>query len=165
MNLTGKQLIEQGIIFGAAEENIQQHSVDLNVINIHQLTERIIGEIRSKTILSDRIYIPTHYSEPRSTWELEPGVYELLFQQGCKVPKDQRLNIIHRSSLVRNGGMIVGGLFDAGFQTNQIGAMLFLHHPLLIEEGARLATIYATGSNDVDNLYDGQFQNDKQRQK
>ena len=71
--------------------------------------------------------------------------------------------IRYRSSLVRCGAIVHSGQFDAGFKTDAMGCFLQVIRPLHIEEGARIAQAIVFESNDVENLYDGQWQGDKQR--
>jgi deoxycytidine triphosphate deaminase len=158
---------EHGNLKQEYTENIQQHGIDLNLIKV----ERIIagsGFIpkTGKTTLAERVIVMSAdiWSSETYVWDLQPGAYELTFAQGCKVPKDQRMRILHRSSVLRNGGTINSGLFDAGFETSNIGAIMILTQPMIIEVGARVATAITEVSNEVENLYKGQWQNDKQRQ-
>lgn len=177
MNLTGKELVEKKIITGEiAEENIQQHGIDLNLISmvkLHSYGESfgsIAGFIpkEGKTRLGSRVLyaaeeLVNEYGEKCTAWRVEPGAYEVTFSQGCVVPSDQRLRIIQRSSVLRNGGILHSSVFDAGFHTDKIGTCMFFFVPLIIEVGARVAQIVAEGSNNVVNLYEGQWQGDKQR--
>jgi dUTP pyrophosphatase len=97
-------------------------------------------------------------------WYLEPGAYEVTLSQGCKVPADKFLLIRQRSSLLRNGAILHSSVFDAGFETTSIGTVMFIQTPICIEYEARIAQIYAHDSNIVENLYNGQWQGDKQRE-
>lgn len=170
MNLTGRQLVELGIITGPIEqENIQQHGVDLNLMGVAKIFGPGFIPKNGKTKLAHRMPLMPcqHYVEGNMymSWELSPGTYEITFAQGCKVPSDQRLRIVHRSSLFRNGSEINSALFDAGFETTQIGTCISVNEPIIIEVGARVGQAYVTLSNEVrsEDLYNGQFQRDQQR--
>lgn len=177
MNLTGKQLVEKGIVFQTfpdilPEENIAQHGVDCNLIRVRKIEGNGFIPVTGKTKLGNYIQIPTteidiiEGDEPKRTthvWNLEPGVYDITLAQGCKIPIDQRLELVQRSSLLRNGAMIVSSLFDAGFETKNMGTVMHVRVPISIEVGARVCQAYCSASNDVKNLYDGQFQKDSQR--
>lgn len=172
MNLTGKELVSNGIITGVIhDENIQQHGVDLNLLSVYKLSSFTPGgfiPVEGKTFLADRaILMPqsktTIDDKIKMIWELSAGAYEVKFQQGCKVPSDQRLRIIQRSSILRNGGLLHSSVFDAGFWTDAIGTVMFFFVPIRIEVGARVAQIVSETSNIVTNLYEGQWQGDKQR--
>lgn len=164
-NLTGKQLVELGIITGPInEENIAQHGVDLELKEVREIYGAGFVPKKGKTILADRILInPKQLNPEQLVWELDPGIYDITFFQGCKIPPNQRLEIVQRSSLLRNGSILRSSVFDAGFETENIGTVLLVHNTISIEVGARVAQIIAVESNEVKNLYAGQFQGDRQR--
>lgn len=168
MNLTGKQLVEQGIITGdIREENIAQHGVDLNLIEVRRISGPGFIPLEGKTKLAFRSFVEKEEinvdGQTVIGWKLTPGAYDITFEQGCDIPNNQRLQIVQRSSLLRNGAILRSSMFDSGFKTNSIGTVIYLSEELWIQEGARVAQIYATSSNTVENLYNGQFQGDKQR--
>lgn len=163
-NLTGKELVEKGIINGPLkEDNIQQHGVDLNLRKVEMIVGRGMIPLEGKTVLASRSEIRPIEIDKKLFWTLDPGVYDITFDQGCKVPSNQFLLIRQRSSLLRNGTMLHSSVFDAGFETEQVGTVMHVRVPISIQVGARVAQIYAHESNEVENLYDGQFQGDKQR--
>lgn len=168
MNLTGKQLVSQGIITGdIGEDNIAQHGVDLNLIEVRRISGPGFIPLEGKTKLANRSLVEKQWLDVDGLsvvgWRLDPGSYDITFAQGCNIPDNQRLQIVQRSSLLRNGAMLRSSMFDAGFNTKHIGTVIHLSEELWIQEGARVAQIYATTSNTVENLYDGQYQHDKQR--
>lgn len=157
--LNGKEIIERGIITNVPEENVTQHGSDLNLIKV----ERVVGvgmiPVKGKTILPE-------YQEVtpiEGVWRLNPGTYNITFAQGCKIPNDVMCLIRQRSSLLRCGGQLHSSVFDAGFETDNIGTFMTLAHPVDIEVGARVAQIYNHATDPVENLYNGQFQKDIQR--
>lgn len=90
-------------------------------------------------------------------FSLTPGVYALTFEQGIKLPSDRTAFIVHRSSVVRCGSLITSGVFDPGFEVDQLGAVLFVHEGILIEKGARVAQLIVHENYDAE-LYAGQWQ-------
>lgn len=160
--LNGQQLIEMGIIFGQIEqENISQHGIDLNVISINKIKGPGLIPSKGKTVLGR---YDNEVLDEFNVWRLSPGSYDVTFSQGCSIPADLMLLIRQRSSLLRNGAIIHSSVFDAGFTTYNIGTIMILNEPLDIEFNARIAQIYAhTVAVPVANLYDGQWQNDNQR--
>lgn len=158
--LNGKEMFKKGIITNVPEENISQHGIDLNLIKVEKLQG--VGDIPIKGKTKLPIYIEVDFSAD-NYWCLQPGTYNITFQQGCKIPKDQMLLIRQRSSLLRNGGVLHSSVFDAGFETSNIGTVMVLTHPVNIEVGARIAQIYNHETTPVENLYNGQFQRDQQR--
>lgn len=157
--LNGKEIVERGIITNVPAENIQQHGIDLNLIKVESLVVAGFIPKEGKTILPQYRQI----SPTNGRWGLMPGIYNVTFAQGCKIPNDQMLLIRQRSSLLRCGGLLHSSVFDAGFETENIGTMVLIVHPVEIEVGARIAQIYNHVTDPVDNLYNGQFQKDQQR--
>ena len=157
--LNGKEIVIKGIVTNVPEENVAQHGVDVNLIKV----ERVVGigliPVKGKTRLPNYLEVMSI----EGVWRLNPGTYNITFAQGCKIPYDQMLLIRQRSSLLRCGGQLHSSVFDAGFETDQIGTFMTLFHPIDIEVGARVAQIYNHQSDPVENLYNGQFQKDIQR--
>jgi deoxycytidine triphosphate deaminase len=159
--LSGQELKDKQIITKIPEENISQHGIDLNVIKIEKQTTTGFIPVKGKTQIPE-------YQEIfpiNNIWELQPGHYSVVFEQGCNVPSNQMLLIRQRSSLLRCGGIVCSSVFDAGFKTDNIGTFITLFQPIKIEVGSRIAQIYNHKSNKIKVLYNGQFQNDKQRKK
>ena len=148
--LNGKEIVEKGIVTKVSEENVAQHGIDLNLIKV----ERVIGigkiPVKGKTILPNyQEVVPID-----NIWHLNPGTYNITFEQGCKIPNNQMCLIRQRSSLLRCGGQLHSSVFDAGFETENIGTFMTLFHPIDIEVGARVAQIYNHLTTPVENLYD-----------
>ena len=170
MQLTGKEIIEQGIITNYCEEGIQQQGIDVRIDSIKRVsTHRQYGVIpkNQKTTTPDYIEVSRldtwNNVSSTSTWLLEPGYYEVTLMEGCSIPSNATLHFKTRSSLVRCGSLVHSGQFDAGFKTNAMGCFLQVLMPISIERGARIAQAICFNSNEVENLYDGQWQGDKQR--
>jgi deoxycytidine triphosphate deaminase len=95
-------------------------------------------------------------------WLLYEGVYDITFNEGCKIPDNRVAFIKQRSSLYRNGAIINSPVFDPGFETEFMGTLMYVNCPIFIEENARVAQIYFHECSPAEK-YDGQWQNDKQR--
>ena len=172
MQLTGKQIVERGIVTGFSEAGIQQQGVDVRLRDVVSFTPQGIGGTPGvvpavgKTILRDRKSIPINLDRgPEGAWYLEPGYYEVIVEEGCKMPDNAAMVFISRSSMVRNGAIIHCGQFDAGFETEHMGFFMQVLFPIIIEKGARIAQTRVFETESVSNLYQGQWQNDKQRQR
>lgn len=169
--LTGKQIAESGMLSGFEESNIQQQGVDIRVAKINKIKKGGMGviPISGKTLLPQYEPIePLHYKNNNVRvygWMLPAGTYDIEFIEGVSVDNTHAMKPLTRSSLVRCGARVDSGLYDAGFKTNHCGAMLYVQNPIVIEVGARVAQIVCLESDEVDNLYDGQYQGDKQREK
>ena len=164
MQLTGKQIVEKGIITNYCDEGIQQQGVDVRVKSILRVNQELEGVVpkQGKTRLPGGMIEKV---DDNTFFSLEPGYYEVEFEEACKIPSNMVLNYKTRSSLVRCGALIHSGQFDAGFETEHMGAFLHVINPIMIEKGARLAQAIVSESYPVNNedLYNGQWQGDKQR--
>lgn len=159
MQLTGKEIIEKNIISNYSEKAIQQQGIDVRVSRIWEVMEGGRVPTTGKTILPESKEVRTEYGY----YKLLPGYYEVQLEEGCKIPNNATLHFKTRSSLVRCGALVHSGQFDAGFETDKMGCFLQVIQPIAIEKGARIAQAIIFESNIVENLYDGQWQNDKQR--
>lgn len=160
--LNARELLERGIVTGEiTEDNISQVGIDLNLVKVRQVVNGGMVPKKGKTELPDYIDIPLD----EGFYKLMPGVYDIELQQGCNIPSDVTLLIRQRSSLLRNGAIIHSSVFDPGFKTERMGTVLIVNAPIAIEHGARVCQIYGHSNTEVnsDDLYNGQFQNDKQR--
>jgi len=126
-------------------------------------TAAIIGKgnvLAARTAVSRIPYKHGDAPEPVG-WQLEPGVYAIAFDQGLHPLGATNTALIwQRSSLGRNGVEIRSSVFDPGFGTPEMGAMLFVSAPIFIEEHARVAQILVF-DNDEAALYDGQWAGSK----
>jgi deoxycytidine triphosphate deaminase len=95
-------------------------------------------------------------------WLLYEGVYDITFNEGCNIPDNRVAFIKQRSSLYRNGAIINSPVFDPGFKTKNVGTLLYVHETIFIEQDARVAQIYFHECVSAE-MYDGQWQGDKQR--
>ena len=167
--LTGKEIAEREIITNFEEQNIQQQGIDVRVKKISKPSHVVfdaVGHIpcKGKTVkLNFEEMKPDYIRGGEKCWLLQEGYYELEFEEGCNIPADCCLQFKTRSSVVRCGGEVRSGLFDAGFHTDNMGAFLKVEVPMFISVGARVAQVIVDSSNEVENLYNGQFQGDKQR--
>jgi deoxycytidine triphosphate deaminase len=104
-----------------------------------------------------------HYEneEPRKAFTLEPGTYSIGFDQGLKPLASTDTAIIYnRSSLGRNGVVIRSSIYDPGFDTPSMEAVMYVYTPIVIEQHARVAQI-VIHRNEEANLYDGQYKGEK----
>lgn len=158
MQLTGKQIIERGIITNSCPEGLQQQGIDVRVEEIYSLAGTGCIRAKGKTILPNSNKLLN-----LGSWDLNPGYYEVKLMEGCKIPSNCAMYFKTRSSLVRCGTIVHSGQFDAGFETEQAGCFIEVCRPISIEKGARIAQAIVHESADVENTYEGQFQNDQQR--
>ena len=136
-----------------------QVGYDLTVKEIKSINGGIV--LANKTAVEDYTEVmPFKNANGNFVFKLDPGTYSLTFEQGCKLDNKHTAFIRHRSSILRCGGIITSGVYDPGFETDEMGGVLIATKPILIEKGARVAQIVMFENNSAE-LYDGQFQGSK----
>lgn len=169
MQLTGKQIVAEGIITGYDTENaVQQQGIDVRVIGINYVDG--VGRVyagNTKTKLPEYRSVPVAIKEEGDTpyWYLTPGYYEITLEEGCKIPANRAMTLIQRSSLLRCGAIIRSSQFDGGFETDHMGTFMMVQKPIEIEYMARVAQTIVNETAEVakEDLYRGQFWKDSQR--
>lgn len=158
--LNAKEILEEGlIVLDNAKGKPAQVGYDLSIKAIKKLKGN--GKIlKDKTIVNELedVAFNTH----DNGWWLDPGTYDVMCNEGCNIPGDRTAMVRQRSSLLRNGAIIASSIFDPGFYTDNIGTVMVVNNRIFIEQDARIAQMYFHENNEGE-LYDGQFQNDKQR--
>lgn len=169
MQLTGRQIVDRGIIKGFSDNAIQQQGIDVRVESIRQVTaENELAEIRWGSVPKEgKTFLPfyTDVEMEDDKYYLHPGYYDIELMESCEIPNNATLHYKTRSSLVRCGAIVHSGQFDAGFKTDNMGCFLEVINPIVIERGARIAQAIVFESYPVDgeDMYNGQWQNDNQR--
>ena len=172
--LNAEQILEQGLVKitnskgKPAQVGYDLSAKSINVIGeIHENenTPAIGMVLKDKTILNT--YTPVSLTKIDSVegWLLYPGAYDITFHEGCKIASNRVGMIRQRSSLLRNGAIIASSIFDPGFETDNMGTIMIVSATIFIEKDARVGQMYFHECDEVseDKLYNGQFQNDKQR--
>lgn len=116
---------------------------------------------------------PTEYTEvlpneipdgsgSRLLWGLDHGVYSVEFEQGLlPLPANCTAMIINRSTIGRSGSLIRSSVYDPGFATPLMGAIMYVFTPIMIEKYARVAQILIFENEAVEVLYNGAYQGPK----
>jgi deoxycytidine triphosphate deaminase len=171
--LNAKQIVDEGLLL---LENTKgkpaQVGYDITLKEVQKIGLKIgdntyrqgkIGKVlKDKTELTEYTPQNTIMLDGVEGWLLHEGVYDITFNEGCKLPENRVAFIKQRSSLYRNGAIINSPVFDPGFETQNMGTLLYIHETIFIEKDARVAQIYFHECNGAE-LYNGQWQNDKQR--
>jgi len=166
--LNAKQIIDEGLLLlEHTKGKSAQVGYDLSLKAVQKVgtstTDGKIGKIlKDRTELTTYIPATTIKVDGMEGWLLYQGVYDITFNEGCKIPDNRVAFIKQRSSLYRNGAIINSPVFDPGFETQNMGTLLYIHETIFIERDARVAQIYFHECDPADK-YDGQWQNDKQR--
>jgi deoxycytidine triphosphate deaminase len=172
--LNAEQIIEQGLI---KTENSKgkpaQVGYDLSAKSINKIGNTKLLDprpdigmvLKDKTILNAYTPVPLTKIDGVEGWLLYSGAYDITFHEGCKIASNRVGMIRQRSSLLRNGAIIASSIFDPGFETDNMGTIMIVTATIFIEQDARVGQMYFHECAVVaeENLYQGQFQNDKQR--
>jgi deoxycytidine triphosphate deaminase len=174
--LNVKQVIDEGLLLlEHTQGKPAQVGYDLSLKAIQKIGNKIgggvynlsrgskIGKVlKNKTELTTYTSLDTIMLDGDEGWLLHEGVYDITFNEGCKIPENRVAFIKQRSSLYRNGAIINSPVFDPGFETEFMGTLVYVYETIFIEKGARVAQIYFHECEPAEK-YDGQWQNDKQR--
>lgn len=163
--LNAHQIIDEGLLqLERTHGKPAQVGYDLSLKQVNKLESSVkIGKVlKDKTELMNYRPYGLINLDGKSGWLLYKGVYDITFNEGCKIPNNRVAFIKQRSSLYRNGAIINSPVFDPGFETEFMGTLLYVHETLFIEENARVAQIYFHECAPAE-MYDGQFQFDMQR--
>ncbi len=166
--LNADQIVEKGLLkLEQSKGKKAQVGYDLSLQTVKQIRQnpqdKIGVVLKDKTNLADYTVTQKVQLDGSMGWLLYPGTYEITFWEGCKLPADYVGLIRQRSSLLRNGTIIHSSVFDPGFETDFMGCVMRVNEAIFIEEDARVAQIYFHECDEVSELYNGQWQNDKQR--
>jgi len=174
--LNAKQIVDEGLLL---LENTKgkpaQVGYDLSLKAVQKIGNKIsnspynvngpgkIGKVlKDKTELTTYTPVESINLDGIQGWLLYEGVYDITFNEGCNIPDNRVAFIKQRSSLYRNGAIINSPVFDPGFKTENMGTLLYVHETIFIEQDARVAQIYFHECGSAE-MYNGQWQNDKQR--
>ena len=174
--LNAKQIVDEGLLLlEHTQGKPAQVGYDLSLKAVQKVGNKVSGGVynlsrggkvgkvlKDKTQLTTYTPLDTIQLEGNTGWLLHEGIYDITFNEGCKIPENRVAFIKQRSSLYRNGAIINSPVFDPGFETQNMGTLLYVHEPLFIELNARVAQIYFHECEPAEK-YDGQWQNDKQR--
>jgi deoxycytidine triphosphate deaminase len=167
--LNVKQILDEGLLkLEHSKGKPAQVGFDLTLKQVNKIGNKGVNIPKIGKVLKDKTEL-TNYTphglmnlDGVTGWLLYEGVYDITFNEGCKIPSNRVAFIKQRSSLYRNGAIINSPVFDPGFETEFMGTLMFVHETLFIEENARVAQIYFHECEPAE-LYNGQWQGDKQR--
>ena len=171
--LNAEQILEQGLIkteFSKGKPAQVGYDLSAKSINVigkdpYSSKPNIGMVLKDKTILNTYTPVETKTIDGCEGWLLYPGAYDLTFHEGCNIAANRVGLIRQRSSLLRNGAIIASSVFDPGFETDNMGTIMIVTATIFIEQDARVGQMYFHECDGVaeDKLYNGQWQNDKQR--
>ena len=142
--LNAQQILDEGLLkLEHAQGKPAQVGFDLTVKAVQQIGNNGVINKKIGKVLKDKteltIYTPveTINLEGAKGWLLYQGVYDITFNEGCKLPSNRVAFIKQRSSLYRNGAIINSPVFDPGFETENMGTLMYIHETIFIEEIGR----------------------------
>ena len=167
--LNAQQILDEGLLkLEKTQGKPAQVGYDLTLKQVNKIGNRGVNTPKIGKVLKDKTEL-TNYTpyglmnlDGVNGWLLYEGVYDITFNEGCKLPSNRVAFIKQRSSLYRNGTIINSPVFDPGFETEFMGTLMYVHETIFIEENARVAQIYFHECESAE-MYDGQWQGDKQR--
>ena len=167
--LNAQQILDEGLLkLERTQGKPAQVGFDLTLKQVNKIGNKGVAVAKIGKVLKDKTEL-TNYTphglmnlDGVNGWLLYEGVYDITFNEGCKIPDNRVAFIKQRSSLYRNGTIINSPVFDPGFETEFMGTLMFVHETLFIEENARVAQIYFHECQSAE-MYNGQWQGDKQR--
>jgi len=171
--LNAKQIVDEGLLLlETTQGKPAQVGYDLSLKAVQKVGNKIGGNFiadgKIGKVLKDKTELTTYTPfesiklDGAEGWLLYEGVYDITFNEGCKIPDNRVAFIKQRSSLYRNGAIINSPVFDPGFETEFMGTLVYVYETIFIEKDARVAQIYFHECEPAEK-YDGQWQNDKQR--
>lgn len=168
--LNAQQILDEGLLrLEHAQGKPAQVGFDLTLKQVNEVgMQNQYENFKIGKVLKDSTQLTTYKPygmislEGNTGWMLYPGVYDIIFNEGCKLSSNRVAFIKQRSSLYRNGAIINSPVFDPGFETEFMGTLIYVHRTIFIEENARVAQIYFHECEAAE-LYNGQWQGDKQR--
>lgn len=172
--LNAKQILEKGLLkLEHTKGKPAQIGYDLSLKQVNKIGYKGTPDSKIGRVLADKTQLTTYSPQALvnldgiSGWLLYAGVYDITFNEGCKIPNNYVGLIRQRSSMLRNGTVLHSSVFDPGFETDFMGTVMVVNETIFIEEGARVAQIYFHECEPVheEDLYNGQWQGDKQRTK
>jgi deoxycytidine triphosphate deaminase len=172
--LNAQQILDEGLLkLEHTQGKPAQVGFDLTLKQVNQIgnpngNDGVYKNFKIGKVLKDKTELTTYTPYPLinldgvTGWLLYEGVYDITFNEGCKLPSNRVAFIKQRSSLYRNGTIINSPVFDPGFETEFMGTLMYVHETIFIEENARVAQIYFHECQPAEK-YNGQWQGDKQR--
>ena len=158
MILTGKDIIEKGIVSDLIDAKLQEQScgVDLTVAKIElYMSSGIIdfdNSKREKPRLSEVVMIDDGF-------DLRPGAYLITFNETISVPKDAMGLARPRSTMLRCGATMETSVWDSGYVgKSQSMMVVYNQNGLRICKNARVMQIVFLPLGQEANVYTGIYQ-------
>jgi len=169
MIISPQRAFNEGLVTNVLnpDKQVGSDGIDLTLLTINQVDD----DPRSPAVLAENKKLTMHRGHTQihpvdlismygidSGYILEPGIYDLTFNEGCALVGGIAGLLLIRSTFVRNGCIGQCGLHDNGFKTTNLGMMVHINRRTVVEAGMRIAQIVLWESESAKE-YDGTYQN------
>jgi len=142
------------------ETQLQPTGFDLTLHHIETYTGPGTADYTNR----ERTIAPTTTLEPdpQGWYNLPPGAYKVVYNETVSMPHDIAAIARTRSTLLRNGAAIATAVWDPGY-TGRSSSLLTVHNPhgTRLKQDARIAQLIFFKTDQVEKLYDGIYQNER----
>lgn len=135
------------------EKDVQPTAVDLRLDKIFSINDNtFILDEKNKKHRGATLMRP----DDLGYYWLEPGTYEVTFQNIITVASGEAGFVITRSTLNRNGVFITSGLYDSGYEGVMAGALHVTSGAFKVQAGTRLGQFLLFDAETL-SMYDGDY--------
>ena len=149
-------------------KDIQPNAVDLRLGKVLAYKKRYSGltEMNTPCVKINDFVIDEERKVHRKTeelqydddgyWRLEPGSYEIVFENIITIGEGEAGFVITRSTLNRNGLFLTSGLYDSGYCGPMAGCLHVTGGPAYIKKGTRIGQFLLFKAESL-RLYSGDY--------
>lgn len=99
--------------------------------------------------------------EMREGFVFNPNkVYKVVYDEVIGIPEGHAAFVYPRSTFMRLGGMVNTAIWDPGYRGRGVGRVT-TDYRICVEDGARIAQITMMDVSDLDEKYDGSYQDER----
>lgn len=139
---------------GIDDDMVQPNGVDLRVGKLMAVDDKpfVLQADGGKQHRGSVEFEPDHDGR----WVLHPGVYEIVMDHDITISEGEAGYVLPRSTLVRNGVILVSGLYDSGFSGKLCAVLHVTRGVMFLEKGARVGQFICFKSETL-HSYDGDY--------
>lgn len=144
--------------FGKDDYEINPTGVDITLGSVLHIGSGRLTMLKSGSATPRKVELrSTESKDGLNVYDVEPGYYEVKYNEVITIPDGHIGFILPRSTLMRNGVMLHTAVWDAGYEGEGSGG-LSVHHPFTVEQGTRIGQLVLAKAEDSSISYDGQYQ-------
>ncbi len=136
------------------EMDVQPNAVDLRLGKVYKLGREAFSISNDKKEHRELTEIKPN---AKGWFMLEPGYYNIEYENLIRVSEGESGFVITRSTLVRNGVYLTTGLYDSGYKGKMVSGMHVTTGNMFVEKSTRLGQ-YLCFEAEAVHLYDGDYQ-------